>query len=42
MSTFKEKYGPWAIVAGAAEGLGKAWSVALAQRKLNLLMIDKE
>ncbi len=23
---FKERYGPWAIVAGASEGLGAAWS----------------
>lgn len=37
---FKEKYGPWAIVAGAAEGLGEAWSESLAKRGLNLVMID--
>ena len=42
MQSFTEKYGPWALVAGAAEGLGKAYSIALAKRKLNLLMIDKE
>jgi len=37
---FKEKYGPWAIIAGAAEGLGEAWSRALARRGLNLIMVD--
>jgi short-subunit dehydrogenase len=37
---FKKKYGPWAIVVGAAEGLGEAYSIALAQRKLNLVMVD--
>lgn len=37
---FKLKYGPWAIVAGAAVGLGEAYSVALAQRGVNLVMID--
>lgn len=37
---FKEKYGPWAIIAGAAEGLGEAWSRALAQRGMNLIMVD--
>jgi hypothetical protein len=40
--TFKEKYGPWAVIAGAAEGLGEAWSRALAKRQLNLLMIDHQ
>ena len=39
---FKEKYGPWAIIAGAAEGLGEAYSTALAKRKINLLMIDNQ
>lgn len=39
---FKEKYGPWAIIAGSAEGLGEAWSRALAKKKLNLLMIDHQ
>ena len=42
MPSFKEKYGEWAIVAGAAEGLGEAWSVSLAKRKLNLLMVDNQ
>lgn len=39
---FIEKYGPWAIVAGAAEGLGEAYAEALATRKVNLLMIDNQ
>lgn len=39
---FKEKYGPWAIVIGSAEGLGEAYSVALAKRQLNLLMVDNQ
>jgi hypothetical protein len=39
---FKEKYGPWALVAGSAEGLGEAWSTALAKRGMNLLMIDNQ
>lgn len=40
--SFKEKYGPWAVIAGSAEGLGKAWSVALAQKGMNLIMIDHQ
>jgi short-subunit dehydrogenase len=42
LSSFKEKYGPWAIVVGSAEGLGEAYSRALAKRKLNLVMVDRK
>ena len=42
MSSFTKKYGPWAIVAGAAEGLGEAYSTALARRKINLVMVDNQ
>ena len=40
MNIFKNKYGPWAIIIGAAEGLGEAYCVALAKRKMNLVMVD--
>ena len=36
----KNIYGSWVLVAGAAEGLGHAFSQALAQRGLNLIMVD--
>lgn len=39
---FKKKYGPWAIVIGSAEGLGEAYSVSLAKRKVNLIMVDNQ
>ena len=39
---FKDKYGPWAIIAGSAEGLGEAWSRTLARKELNLVMIDNQ
>jgi len=39
---FIDKYGPWAIVAGSAEGLGEAWSRTLARRGLNLVMVDHQ
>lgn len=38
---FKEKYGPWGLVAGASEGLGAAWSHALARRGLNVLLLAR-
>ncbi len=40
MTDFKEKYGPWAIVAGAAEGLGRSYCSQLAKREINLIMVD--
>jgi short-subunit dehydrogenase len=40
--SFKKKYGDWGLVAGAAEGLGEAYTVALAKRGINVLMIDKQ
>lgn len=40
MVSFKELYGPWALVCGSADGLGAAYSRALAKRGLNLVMID--
>ena len=37
---FKASYGGWALVAGAAEGIGEAFSTALAKRGMNLVMVD--
>ena len=39
--TFEQRYGPWAIVAGASEGLGQAWCRRLAQRGLNIFLIAR-
>ncbi len=38
---FKEEYGPWALIAGASEGIGAAFSEALAERGLNLILIAR-
>ena len=38
---FEQKYGPWGLVAGASEGLGAAWTHALAARGLNVLMVAR-
>ena len=40
-SSFVSKYGPWAVVAGASEGLGAAFATALAARGLNLLLLAR-
>lgn len=41
MQDFKTKYGPWALVAGASEGLGAAFAEALAKRGLNLILLAR-
>jgi short-subunit dehydrogenase len=40
--SFQKKYGPWALLAGAAEGLGEAYTLALAKRGVNIVMADKQ
>ncbi len=38
---FATRYGPWAVVAGASEGLGAAFADALAARGMNLLLLAR-
>lgn len=38
---FLQRYGPWAVVLGAGQGLGRAFAHALAARGLNLLLVDQ-
>jgi short-subunit dehydrogenase len=42
MKSWKKKYGSWGLVAGAAEGLGRAFSMALAIRGMDVVLIDVE
>ena len=37
---FQKRYGKWALVAGAAEGIGAAFSEELAKKGMNLAMVD--
>jgi short-subunit dehydrogenase len=39
MDTFKEKYGPWALITGASRGLGAEFAVQCAGRGLNLILV---
>jgi short-subunit dehydrogenase len=36
------KYGSWALVAGAAEGLGEAYARALAKRGFGVILVDRQ
>jgi short-subunit dehydrogenase len=40
-AAFRDRYGPWALVAGASEGLGAAWATALADRGLDLVLCGR-
>ena len=42
MSGFKEKYGPWALVAGGALGIGEEYSRYAARQGLNVVVLDRE
>jgi uncharacterized protein len=39
--TFTAKYGPWALVAGASDGVGAAFAEALAERGVNVVLLAR-
>jgi len=39
--TFRARYGPWALIAGASEGIGEEYSRQIAARGLNLILIAR-
>jgi short-subunit dehydrogenase len=41
MTEFAQKYGPWAVIAGASEGIGASLADQLASRGLDLVLIAR-
>jgi uncharacterized protein len=39
--TFATKYGPWALVAGASDGVGAAFAEGLAERGVNVVLLSR-
>lgn len=39
--TFAAKYGPWALVAGASEGVGAAFAEGIAERGVNVVLVAR-
>lgn len=40
-SAFREKYGPWAVIAGASEGTGECYARELAEMGINLVLVSR-
>jgi short-subunit dehydrogenase len=42
MTDFAARYGPWAVVTGAAQGVGLAYAEELLERGLAVLLVDRD
>ena len=38
---FQARYGPWALIAGGSEGIGRSFAIQLAERGLDLLLVAR-
>src|SRR5689334_9768554 len=39
--SFADRYGPWALIAGASEGTGASFARQLAEKGLNLILVAR-
>ncbi|MCO5231352.1 MAG: SDR family NAD(P)-dependent oxidoreductase [Chitinophagales bacterium] len=39
--SFKEKYGPWALITGASSGLGVEYALQIAEKGLNVVLVAR-
>jgi hypothetical protein len=39
--SFRDRYGPWALVAGASDGIGEAFARGIAERGVNVLLLAR-
>lgn len=39
--SFSERYGPWALIAGGSEGIGRSFALQLAARGLDLILVAR-
>ncbi|MFY9328968.1 MAG: SDR family NAD(P)-dependent oxidoreductase [Georgfuchsia sp.] len=42
MTSFKEHYGPWCVIAGGSDGIGAAFAHEVAARGINLILIARK
>lgn len=40
-AAFRDKYGPWAVIAGATEGTGECYARELAEMGINLVLVSR-
>ena len=40
-SSFTDRYGPWAVIAGASEGLGAEFARQLGEKGMNLVLVAR-
>jgi short-subunit dehydrogenase len=39
--TFRTRFGPWALVAGASDGIGESFAHQIAERGLNVVLLAR-
>ena len=38
---FRKKYGPWALVAGASQGIGESFAHEIAKKGINVILVAR-